>query len=52
MSKQGTVGKRRHITLTAVQELEVQISHFPFCALIGLNYSKLEGMMRLESGEK
>jgi hypothetical protein len=52
MSKQGTVGKRRHITVTAVQKLEVRISHFPFCALIGLNYSKLKVMTRLESGER
>jgi hypothetical protein len=52
MSKQGTVGKRRHITLKVVQKLEVRISHFPFCALIGINYSKLEVIMRLESGER
>ena len=34
-----------------VQKLEVLISLFPFCALICINYSKLEVIMRLEIGE-
>ena len=52
MSKQGSVVKRRHITLMFVQKPEVLISLFPFCALIGINYSKHEVKMKLEIGER